>query len=295
MITVFTPTYNRAGLVKRLYQSLMLQTCYDFEWIVVDDGSTDNTQQVFDEIVKRENPFQIKYLKQTNGGKHRAINRGLKEAGGFMFFIVDSDDYLVPNAIQKVIEWEKSLDKSKKWAGVSGLRGYDTSNPIGGFIDGSCYVDAKNTERKNLGLMGDKAEVYYTHVLKENPFPEFDGENFITEEVVWDLLAIKGYYVRWYNEIIYICNYLEGGLTESGDKKYLLNPQGVLYWLKIQFKAYPRNFRKKAAAVFRYYSVSKEKKTKSEIAKEAGISVFRLYLFIITVSLGRKIKKLLQK
>ena len=104
LITVFTPTYNRARLLSRLYESLKAQTYQSFEWIIVDDGSTDNTEAVIDSLLERpsEYGFSLRYFKQQNGGKHRAINRGVQEARGELFFIADSDDYLPDDSFVKV-------------------------------------------------------------------------------------------------------------------------------------------------------------------------------------------------
>ena len=108
MITVFTPTFNRGHLIDTLYQSLLKQTNKDFEWIVIDDGSTDRTEAYFTEILAKHNPFEIIYRTQPNGGKHRAINAGVQIAKGELFFIVDSDDYLTEDAIEKLSEWRNS-------------------------------------------------------------------------------------------------------------------------------------------------------------------------------------------
>ena len=124
MITIFTPTYNRGYIIDNLYKSLLAQTSKDFEWVVVDDGSRDDTDVYFEKITAEENPFKITYKKVANGGKHRAINHGVQAASGEYFFIVDSDDYLLPDAVEKILSWLASLDDSKKWAGVSGYRGY---------------------------------------------------------------------------------------------------------------------------------------------------------------------------
>ncbi|MGN1053427.1 MAG: glycosyltransferase family A protein, partial [Candidatus Scatosoma sp.] len=94
MITVFTPTYNRGYIIHKLYASLLNQTDKNFEWLVIDDGSTDDTERYFTRLLKQKNPFTVRYIKQENGGKHRAINRGVAAATGEIFFIVDSDDFL---------------------------------------------------------------------------------------------------------------------------------------------------------------------------------------------------------
>ena len=180
-ITIFTPTYNRRQLIDTLYHSLLKQTQKNFEWLVVDDGSTDGTENYFSELLTQTHPFPIRYIKQENGGKHRAINCGIKNATGDLFFIVDSDDYLLPNAIEKINQWTSSLDNSHKWCGIAGLRGFSKEKVIGQHpsVD---YVDAKNTERSKFQLDGDKAEIYFKEVLKQYPFPEIPGENFISEE-----------------------------------------------------------------------------------------------------------------
>ena len=271
MITVFTPTYNRAYTIDKLYKSLLAQTVTDFEWVVVDDGSTDNTEEYFAEITKNRNPFNIVYVRQNNGGKHRAVNLGVKLAKGELFFIVDSDDYLLENAVEKLIQWQNGLDNSRKWAGISGAKGYTSEKYVGGMHGAESFVDCKNTEREKYNLYGDKAEAYFTEVLRQYPFPEFDGENFITEEVVWNAIAMDGYYIRWYKDIIYICDYLEDGLTKSGNQKNINNPQGILYWAKQQLRIYPKNTRKKLQAVNVYRESVPDKRAK-EVAKELGVS-----------------------
>lgn len=256
----------------------------------MDDGSTDNTQQYFTEICKSNNPFKITYFRQENGGKHRAINNGVQLAHGKLFFIVDSDDYLTDDAVQKLITWLLQLDNSKKWAGISGARGYSLDNQIGGVYESLPYVDAKNNERWKYNLYGDKAEAYFTEVLKSYPFPEIEGENFITEEVVWNKLAIDGYYLRWYKDIIYICDYLEDGLTKSGDAIFIKNPRGVLYWAKIQLQAFPKGIKKRFSIVNRCYEIVKNHMDIKEISKEIGVSKSYIRIAVLTVKLWRVFK-----
>ena len=100
LTTIFTPTYNRRQLIDNLYQSLLAQSNKSFEWLVVDDGSTDDSEEYFSKLLSKPQPFTIRYIKQENGGKHRAINRGVQNANGELFFIVDSDDTLLPNTIE---------------------------------------------------------------------------------------------------------------------------------------------------------------------------------------------------
>ena len=294
MITVFTPTYNRKYIIPKLYDSLCKQTKKDFEWLVVDDGSTDGTNEWLEEICKKDNGFPITYIYQENGGKHRAINRGVKEAKGELFFIVDSDDSLVPTAIEKMLSWADEVRGLEKCAGVSGMCGTNAYNPIGEYFDEHAdYIDATNLEREKYNLLGDKTEAYYTELLAKYPFPEFEGENFITEAVVWNKIAKDGYFLRWYPDIIYIADYLEDGLTKSGKEKYKKNPQGVLYWSRLEIEVYPKSFQKKTLAINRYYNCVKDGKGIREVAKELGVSVFRCRFAIFTVRLGKLVKKIL--
>lgn len=277
MITVFTPTYNRHDTLCTLYESLLRQSIYDFEWLIVDDGSTDNTKELIESFIASSNPFKIRYMHQENGGKHRAINTGVKYARGSLFFIVDSDDYLIDTAIEKILSWTKELSPDQQWAGVSGSKGISTTVRIGGALKGIQFIDAKNIERKKYNLTGDRAEVYYTHILKEYPFPVFENEKFITEEVVWNRIALDGYQVRWFNEIIYICEYREDGLTND-KMKFERNPLGTLEWARGQLEAYPNDIREKIRAEGIYYFAVKKRKKVSEIAMELGIPLHELYI-----------------
>ena len=224
-VTIFTPTYNRAYLIENLYQSLKEQTSRDFEWIVVDDGSNDETQHLFKRWIHEENGFEITYVKTPNGGKHRAINRGCKLAKGELFFIVDSDDTLTPNAIERIIFWESTLENKEEYCGVTGNRGYDVNAIIGGTFEGE-YLDGTFLEKNQYGIYGDKSEVFYTDLLRRYPFPEIEGENFMTENVVWLFLAFDGYKTRWFNEIIYLGEYLPDGLSYHYHQLMMQNAKG---------------------------------------------------------------------
>ena len=269
-ITIFTSTYNRRQLIEKLYQSLLSQTQKNFEWLVIDDGSTDDTKKYFTDLLTKQQPFPIRYIKQANGGKHRAINKGVQNASGDLFFIIDSDDYLTKNAIEKINQWVATLDNSHKWAGIAGLRGYSKKNVIGS-RNFTPYVDAKNSERRKYNLLGDKAEIYITDVLKQHPFPEISGEKFISEEIVWNAIARDGYYLRWFNEIIYICDYLDGGLTKDNSKDQK-NPQGRLLWARGQLKTFPNSWRDRFLAIGIYRHAVSKIKSISQTAEELGVS-----------------------
>ncbi len=226
-ITVFTPTYNRGYIISKLYESLRKQSFQDFEWLIIDDGSSDNTEQLVENFLSNNNFFSIVYLKVTNGGKHRAINRAVQMARGELFYIVDSDDFLPDNALELVVKVEESIPVSQKkqYAGVCGIKAYPSNVYVGNTFSGK-YLDITMLEREKYDITGDKAEVFYTKILKKFPFPEFQNEKFLTECVVWDKIAYHGYLLRFFNEIVYYCDYLEDGLTKHYDELYSNNPKG---------------------------------------------------------------------
>ncbi len=239
MITIITPTYNRAYCLEKLYVSLISQDNKNFEWLIIDDGSADHTEALVNEWIKASPKFDLRYIKQLNGGKHRAINTGVGLAKGDYVFIVDSDDFLTKDAIHKVIYWTSEIDHDCSFAGVSGTRGRNNHSIIGGFPEGSVYIDATNIQRPKLGLLGDKAEVYRTSILRKYPFPEFEGEKFLPESVVWDEIAHDGYKIRWYRDVIYVCEYLDDGLTRNSEKYIKNNFRGYTEAKKKAFHYYP--------------------------------------------------------
>lgn len=240
MITIFTPTYNRAHTLYRLYQSLLQQDCYDFEWLIINDGSTDKTAVLFKEWLAKKNPFLIRYYETENGGKQRAINQALQLAQGEYFFIVDSDDYLLPNAITFIKKAFKSLPLDQSFIGISGIRGGLDGKPLFRIplINPSIgYVDANNLERAQYKLQADMAEAFYTDKMRNYTFPVWEGESFTPEAVIWDQLALDGYKLRWFNQVIYICDYQEDGLTNSSWKLLKNNPMGYAMLFNAQLKS----------------------------------------------------------
>ena len=239
MITVFTPTYNRGALLRRLYESLLAQTVYDFEWLIVDDDSSDDTDSVVQEFIKEETQFPIRYYKQKHGGKHRAMNLAVQLAKGEYFFPVDSDDWLPENAIELLISWIKEIQGVPSLCGVAGQKALADGSTVGDSFENERFVDASSLERKKLHIEGDKAEVFATEVLRKYPFPEFDGEYFVTEAVCWNAIAADGYKLRWYQEPVYYCEYLEDGLTKTGANDlsgHIANFQGYSYYVRQSLK-----------------------------------------------------------
>ncbi len=241
MVTIFTPTYNRAHTLPRLFDSLKNQSKKDFEWIVIDDDSGDGTEKLVESFIQ-EADFPILYEKQIHGGKHRAINRAVKKAKFEWFFIVDSDDFITTDAVEKICRWVKENSGDEKLAAVSGSK-YEINRKealsVPALLKLNPGLKCRNHERKKYGLECDKAEVYRTDILKSHPFPEYDGEFFCTEAVCWDSISFDGYHIAFYPDSIYMCEYMDDGLTRNDANGYtgsLNNFHGFLDYAKIQTK-----------------------------------------------------------
>lgn len=224
-ISVFTPTYNRILLLERLYKSLRAQTNKNFEWIIVDDGSSDTTEQIVNRWID-ENKVIIKYYKQANGGKHRAINKGISLAEGLLFFIVDSDDFLLPESLAVITDKYCYAKEKHKVSGVVGRRQYDNGKIVGNqnFTE---LVSNSIDIRFKYNVTGDLVEVYELAKIKEFPFPEFDNEKFCPEALIWNRLALHNN-LLFFNEGIYVTEYLEGGLTANITKVRMQSPEASM-------------------------------------------------------------------
>lgn len=214
-ITIFTPTYNRAYILPRLYESLATQTCRDFEWIVVDDCSTDDTESLLSRWTA-EGRINMRCFRTThNGGKHAAINRGVAEARAPWFFIVDSDDHLTEDAIEWVVIHTGQAAADTQIGGISGIRIHQDGTRIGSpktFADLECLPTELTLK---YGISGDMAEIWRTQVLQSLPFPIYEGEKFCPEALIWFRIADRGLRVRYYCHPTYVCEYLGDGLTAS--------------------------------------------------------------------------------
>lgn len=229
LLTVFTPVYNRGELLRRAYESLCRQTDTDFEWLVVDDGSTDNTPAVLRDIVAAHGAgFPIRLVTTPNGGKHRAVNRGVAEARGKWFTILDSDDYLTPDAVAVMRRRLEGVDPARGLAGMVALRVHPDGTTVGTPVDFECRDLHHSQYRVELGIEGDRAEVVATEVMRRYRFPEFPGEKFLREGPVWQQLGTD-YRLRYTNDAIYVCDYQPDGLTAKVARLHELNPMGAAW------------------------------------------------------------------
>ena len=228
MITVLTPTFNREGVLRSLWDSLQKQTVKDFEWLVVDDGSTDGTKNLITQLQEKSD-FPIRYIYKSNGGKHTALNVGIQTICSEFIFIVDSDDCVTDDAVESILKIHKKYRSQNNICGYAFLRAFpdgkvngkkfDVDEKIGSYID--VRVNGDDTG-------ADKAEVFKTHCLKEFPFPEYPNEKFLGEDLVWVRMARK-YEMVHINKAIYVGNYLEDGLTNNRRKHNIASPVGCMH------------------------------------------------------------------
>lgn len=226
LLTIFTPTYNRAYILPQLYESLLRQTCTNFEWIIVDDGSSDCTE----ELVKRwieEKKIRIIYKKQENQGKHIAINTGTVVASGELFFIVDSDDYLTDDAVEKVIYFWNKEAPADDVSGIISYRKFYDGRLVGTSLpDGLRRCKLRETKEKYAST-GDKVVIYRTDILRAYPYPKFEGERFLGESYVFNQID-DHYDMLVLNDRVYYFAYQPDGLSQDFRKLYRQNPNGFL-------------------------------------------------------------------
>ncbi len=266
LVTVMTPTYNREKYLGSLFESLKNQTNQKFNWLIIDDGSTDNTEELVKSFIGHCD-FEIKYTKKENGGKHTALNLAFQKIDAKYTFIVDSDDVLTEDAIQLIYDNDKQVSENNL-AGMSFLRGYDKNSVIGTpFPDNGIFNDLDI--RYKYKVTGDKAEVWLTEILKKYTFPVFENERFQGENYVWWQIALE-YNMLYINKITYITEYLPGGLSRAGRKLRINCPLGGMENSKIAFnKKFPLKERIKRAWLYICYGKF-AKKSFGDIIKSSG-------------------------
>lgn len=227
VLTIITPTYNRADCLQKCWESLLAQTSFSFQWLIVDDGSTDNTTDLVKEMTAKTEQFAIDYLKKENGGKHTALNASHPLIKGDYVLILDSDDTLTPNAVERTLaEWEK-FGADESVGRIIFLKGTSVDDPICSVVHPGIPLDTLKEPR--IGKLGrDCCDTFRTELFKKYRFPEFEGEKFIGEGAAFLPMELESLGV-YYNEVIYLCSYLEDGLTKAGRKMRVSYPKGGMY------------------------------------------------------------------
>ena len=236
-ITVLSPAYNKGKTIRRLYNSLLLQTSYNFEWIIINDGSTDDTNTIIKEF--NTTLFPIRYINKDNEGLGATFNRGVALAKGNLLFRVDPDDYLKQNAIESIEKNWPLIENRSDICALVFLSVYENDKLVGYHPFKENKISDFFEYRLVYNAVGDRAEVVKTCVLKENPYPVFKGERICIEGLMWATIAdkYKAYYI---NHPIYYREYNEESITAMGDGMYWRSPtgtaEGCIFKIKLMYK-----------------------------------------------------------
>lgn len=224
ILTVFTPAYNRADLLTRCYESMCKQTNKNFIWMIVDDGSTDNTREISESWVKNTKDFQVIYIYKENGGLHTAYNTAIANIDTELCVCIDSDDFMPDNAVGLILDfWKKN--GSDKYAGIVGLDFNMDGNVIGDMLPDIKSVNLIGlfTGKYNI-VNGDRTNVVRTELYKKYaPMKVFKGEKNFNPHYM-HLQISQEYDFLVLNENLRFVDYQETGMSNSMLKQYRSSP-----------------------------------------------------------------------
>lgn len=235
LLTIFTPAYNRAHTLGRTYESLKRQDCKEFIWLIVDDGSTDNTTELVNTWIKEEKDFEIRYVYKENGGMHSAHNTAYRNIDTLLNTCIDSDDELADGAVQKILAKWHTVE-SDGYAGIIALdANMNTGKIVGkGFPEGMTETTLSGYYAS--GGKGDKKLIYRTDIINHYPeYPEYEGEKYVSLSYKY-LLIDQEYKLAVLDEVVCNVEYQPDGSTNSMFRQYLNNPRGFAFWRTVRMK-----------------------------------------------------------
>lgn len=292
-LTIHTATYNRGYILGQAYESLKSQTVKDFEWVISDDGSIDETEVLVSSWISANNGFPIRYFKLPHVGIPRALNNGIKQSGTDWFMMLDSDDYILPQTVEKVLHWLNEIEKDNTFAGIGFMRCFpngDYMKPQVPIIDkGLGYIDATHLERAKYNLNMDSCEVHRTELFREYPFQYWETERYAPEQLPFYEIAFAGYKMRWRDEKLYVCDYLPDGQTKD-NRLVKNNPMGFAMMYNQDIKRH-NSFFNKCQSAMQMIALSFYGKNLRYILKSNNILITILMLpFGLLLGIRRKIQ-----
>lgn len=291
LLTVFTPAYNRAHTLPRTYESLQRQNCKDFLWLIVDDGSQDDTAALVKQWQAAENGFEIRYIYKENGGMHTAHNVAYENIDTELNVCIDSDDYLSDDAVEKILtKWQQV--KEKGYAGIIGLDADMEGDLIGkGFQER--MTETTLSGYYAAGGAGDKKLVYRTDVIKAYPpYPVFEGEKYVALAYKYRLID-QDYKLAVLNEVLCVVDYQPDGHGAGMWKEYVRSPRGFAAWRKLCMQ-YPESKKRLFVDCVHYVSsslIAKNKAFLKESPRKGWTLVAVPFGLLLSVYVYRKSRK----
>ncbi|WP_138752517.1 glycosyltransferase family 2 protein [Paenibacillus sinopodophylli] len=226
-LTVFTPTYNRAYCLHQVYESLRRQTCKDFEWLIIDDGSSDDTEALVAGWAATQE-LSITYVYQHNQGMHGAHNTAYEHIETELNVCIDSDDYMPDDAVEQIVSFWHT-NRSDSVCGFVGLDAYGDGRIVGStFPEGLSSSTLFDLYHKH-GVTGDKKLVYRTVLTKQHPYPLFEGERYVGLDYKYHLLS-QNYELLLLNKVLCHVEYLADGSSRNMLMQYRRNPNGFVFY-----------------------------------------------------------------
>lgn len=286
LLTIFTPTYNRKELLFRCYKSLRKQTSNNFEWLIIDDGSTDGSRECIEKWINEKKDFNIRYIYQENQGMHGAHNTAYENINTELNTCLDSDDYMPEDAVEKICSfWIEN--GSDKYAGFAALDSFENGKVIGikfpEDIKSSTLFDLYNKNK----VIGDKKLIYRSDLTRKYPYPLFEGERYVGLAYKYYKID-KEYELLLMNEVVCIVEYQQDGSTNNMLRQYIKNPRGFAFYRKENLKNKQGNLIYRLKENIHYVSssiISKNKdfinESPSKVLTILAIPIgFLLYLYI---------------
>lgn len=283
-ITVLSPVYNKGETIRRSYESLLRQTCFDFEWLVINDGSKDHSAEIIRNF--KTDLFPIRFYDKKNEGLNRTFNMGVSLAKGELILRLDTDDYLKDDAIERILKHYDLIKNDDSLCSIAFL----TGTPDGCLVGTHPYKDIHRNNfidyRYRDHAKGDRKEVVKTSVLKQFPMLEIEGEKFCSESVMWQNIA-EHYDALYIPEIIYIKEYGGNSISANHSSVYSKNPIGVKYaylqsvriLLERRKKRYPvtKELLKTCVNYYRYSPFYKESAKEIFRGLPLGLSIISVF------------------
>lgn len=232
-LTIFTPTFNRAFILPKLYNSLKNQVNQNFVWLIVDDGSSDETKNLVQGF-QDENQIEIQYVFQENKGKHFAVNNGLRNTKTEFFCVIDSDDYLAENAIEEMELLSNKIENNNQIAGFTFIRFSEKINFDKEKYGRKEWIVSGRAEY-DWEFPGEMIYCYKTKIHQQFYFPEFEGEKFCSESLIYRRIERK-YKILFTDKVLAFGDYLEDGLMSNYYQLLLKNPKSSLLNIKERFQ-----------------------------------------------------------